>query len=73
MSMRLMTRLKESPDIVLYYKGKEGDTALDVVVAFSLGEARHMDEESAAILCRQLNNHKVLLHEHGYTEFEIIQ
>ena len=68
-----MTKLMENPDIVLYYKGKEGDTALDVVVAFSPDQACHMDEESAAILCRQLNSDKVLLHEHGYTEFEIIQ
>jgi len=63
----------ESPDIVLYYKGKDGETALDVVVAFSPDNARQMDEDSAAILCRQLNSDKVLLHEHGYTEFEIIQ
>lgn len=73
MSMRLMTRLMENPDIVLYYKGKEGDTALDVAVAFSPDDACQMDEESAATLCRQLNSDKVLLHEHGYTEFEIIQ
>lgn len=73
MSMKLITRLMESPDIVLYYKGKDGETALDVVVAFSPDNARQMDEDSAAILCRQLNSDKVLLHEHGYTEFEIIQ
>lgn len=71
--MRLMIRLMEEPNIVLYYKGKEGDTALDVAVAFSSDQACHLDEESAAILCRQLNSDKVLLHEHGYTEFEIIQ
>ena len=73
MSMRLMTKLMENPDIVLYYKGKEGGTALDVAVTFSPDEAHQMDEESAAIPCRQLNSDKVLLHEHGYTEFEIIQ
>ena len=71
--MRLMTRLMESTDIVLYYTGKEGGTALDVVVAFRPDEAHQMDEESAAILCRQLNSDKVLLQEHGYTEFEIIE
>lgn len=73
MCMRLMARLMENPDIVLYYKGKEGGTALDVAVAFSSDEAHQMDEEPAAILCRQLNSDKVLLHEHGYTEFEIIK
>ena len=73
MSMRLMTRLMENPDIVLYYKGKESGTALDVAVTFRPDEAHQMDEESAAILCHQLNSDKVLLHEHGYTEFEIIQ
>ena len=58
---------------MLYYKGKEGETALDIAVAFSPDEAHQMDEDSAANLCRQLNSDKVLLHEHGYTEFEIIK
>ena len=63
----------ENPEIVLYYKGKEGETALDAAVAFCPDEARQMDKETAAILCLQLNSDKVLLQEHGYTEFEIIQ
>jgi len=68
----LKTHLEENPDVVLYYKGIEGSSALDVAVAFSIDDALAMSAAAANRLCRELNKDKELLHSHGYAAFEVV-
>lgn len=73
----LVTHLVEKPSLCLYYKGMEGDNAvsfaLNTVVSFTPAEALVFDEETARDLCKRLNQDRVVLLSHGFTEFDIIK
>ncbi len=69
----LRTHLIENPDIALYYKGKEGTTALDVVVSFSIEDAHVMDSPEACRTRLDLNADADLLQGNGYSQFEMVQ